>query len=193
MRFPLQPLLFRRSRRRRSVNKMSKKVNIKACVFVMAVVCLSGCTGNDKTASKPAPKPVAAATQGAGPAVPEEKVEKEVYEYNAQGRRDPFMSLAVVAKEKPHFKKRANAIENYDVDEIKLTAIVWDNHEYYALVTLPDNKSYTIRKGMTLGLYGGKVQDITKDSVLIREQVKDYRGQLRTKDTLLKLRKEGVE
>jgi Tfp pilus assembly protein PilP len=56
---------------------------------------------------------------------------------------------------------------------------------------LPDNKSYTIRKGMTLGLYGGKVEDITKDKVLIREQVKDYRGQLKTKDTILKLRKEG--
>jgi Tfp pilus assembly protein PilP len=173
---------------------MSKKMNIMACVFITVVVaCFTGCKGADNTQPKPSPKPKASAAQVTGPAAPEEKAEKEVYEYDAKGRRDPFMSLVVVAKEKPHFKKKANPMENYDVDEIKLTAIVWDNHQYYALVTLPDNKSYTIRKGMTLGLYGGKVQDITKDSVLIREQVKDYRGQLRTKDTLLKLRKEGVE
>ena len=93
----------------------------------------------------------------------------------------------------PTVKKNANPVENYDVSEIKLSAILWDKKHYYALIPLPDNKSYTIRKGMTLGLYGGKVQDITSDSVLIREQIKDYRGQLKTKDTLLKLRNEGVQ
>ncbi len=176
-------------------NKMSKKMNMTVCLLVIsAVIGIFGCTGEDKTAAKRAAKPkVPSSAQTTGPAMPEEKVEKEVYVYDAKGRRDPFMSLVAVAKEKPHMKKKANPVENYDVDEIKLTAIVWDNHQHYALVTLPDNKSYTIRKGMTLGLYGGKVQDITKDSVLIREQVKDYRGQLRMKDTLLKLRKEGVE
>jgi Tfp pilus assembly protein PilP len=103
------------------------------------------------------------------------------------------MSLVVEAKQRPDVKKKANPVENYDVSEIKLSAIVWDKKHYYALITLPDNKSYTIRKGMTLGLYGGKVLDITSDSVLIREQIKDYRGQLKTKDTLLKLRNEGVQ
>ena len=46
---------------------------------------------------------------------------------------------------------------------------------------------------MTLGLYGGKVEAITNNTVLIREQIKDYRGQFKTKDTILKLRKEGEE
>jgi len=55
---------------------------------------------------------------------------------------------------------------------------------------MPDTKSYTIRKGMTLGLNNGKVIDITKDSVFIREQIKDYKGQTKSKDTILKLRKE---
>jgi len=46
---------------------------------------------------------------------------------------------------------------------------------------------------MTLGLYGGKVRDITRNSVIITEQIKDYKGQLKTKDTILKLRKEEEE
>ena len=96
-------------------------------------------------------------------------------------------------REKAFKKKGSAAIEDFDVEEIKVIAIVWDSKQYYAMVTLPDKKSYTIRKGMTLGLYGGKVREITKDSVIITEQIKDYKGQLKTKDSILKLRKEEEE
>jgi Tfp pilus assembly protein PilP len=174
---------------------MSREWNITAFVLaVSAAVVIAGCTGKNQPAPKPAAsKPKAPAAATTGTAKPEEKVEQEVYVYDAKGRRDPFMSLVVVAKQRPNVKKKANPIENYDVSEITLSAIVWDKQHHYALITLPDKKSYTIRKGMTLGLYGGKVFDITRDSVLIREQIKDYRGRLKTKDTLLKLRNEGVE
>jgi len=163
-------------------------------LLVIGMALLSGCKQTDTGVRKPAAqKPKAVVVEKVTPAQEEQKVEKEVYDYNAAGRRDPFLSLISVAKERPHKKRGATAIENFDIDEIKLTAIVWDSHQYYALVTLPDNKSYTIKKGMTLGLYGGKVEEITKDSVLIREHIKDYRGQMITKDTTLKLRKEGEE
>ncbi len=173
---------------------MTKKTSMAALVLALsATVVVVGCSGKNQPAPKSAAsKPKAAVGAVSGVAKPEEKVEQEVYVYDAKGRRDPFMSLVTVAKERPHVKK-ANPVENYDVSEIKLSAIVWDNNQYYALITLPDNKSYTIKKGMTLGLYGGKVQDINRSGVLIREQIKDYRGQLKTKDTLLKLRNEGVE
>ncbi|MEW6107798.1 MAG: pilus assembly protein PilP [Nitrospirota bacterium] len=123
----------------------------------------------------------------------EPKVEKEIFNYDPNGRRDPFESLVEPEKIKQQRKKGATPIENFDVDEIRLIAIAWDSQQYYALITLPDNKSYTIKKGMTLGLYGGRVEEITRDSVLIRELVKDYRGQTKLKDTILKLRKEGEE
>jgi len=162
-----------------------------AVLLGIALVVFAGCKGK-APATKPAvekPKPAASAPP---PALKEEaKAEKEVYVYEQKGRRDPFVSLVQISKEKPKRVAGKRPIENFDVDDIKLVAIIWDTKQYYALITLPDHKSYTIRKGMTLGLYGGKVEDITKDKVLIREQVKDYRGQLKTKDTILKLRKEG--
>ena len=160
-------------------------------MIALTLVFGAGCKGEKVKAPVPAMKVPAA--KAAEPSVmqDEEKVEKQTYTYDAKGRRDPFLSLIVVAKAKPVKKKGATPMENYDVSEIKLLAIVWDSHQYYALIKLPDNKSYTIRKGMTLGLYGGKVEEIAKDSVLIREQIKDYRGQFKTKDTLLRLRKEG--
>jgi len=136
------------------------------------------------------PQPVATAPQATTQQA-EIKVEQEVYAYEPKGRRDPFTSLIEVKPSggrKP--LKGASPIESFEIEEIKLIAIVWDRQQSYAMVTLPDNKSFTIRKGMTLGLYGGKVSEITRDSVIITEQVKDYKGQLKTKNTILKLRKE---
>jgi len=160
---------------------------------------LSIVTFGCKEKGVPARKPVVQKPAAAGAAAPaavqqeEPKVEKEIYVYDPKGRRDPFMTLAQVTKPKVERKMGASPIESVDVDEIKLIAIAWDNKQYYALITLPDKKSYTIRRGMTLGLYNGKVVEINRDSLLIREQVKDYRGQTKIKDTILKLRKEGEE
>ena len=54
---------------------------------------------------------------------------------------------------------------------------------------LPDKKTYTISEGMTLGLQGGKVYKINKDTVVIREYVKDYKGEIKPRDSILKLHK----
>ena len=167
-------------------------------IALMSTCCLTVTACGDK---KSAPKkPEAKKPQQTAAAAPsgttqkeELKAEKEVYTYEPKGRRDPFVPLTDVVKAKPQKKKGSAPIEDFDVDEIKLIAIAWDSQQYFAMVTLPDNKSYTIKKGMTLGLYGGKVREITRDTVIITEQTKDYKGQIKTKDTILKLRKEGEE
>ncbi len=173
--------------------RMQKWLVVFVAVFSLFLV---GCKKDEKPTQPAAKQPAAQkqapqAQQPAEQAKEEPKPEKDVYAYEQKGRRDPFVSLVEVAKEKPKRLRGAKPIENFDVDEIRLIAILWAKKQYYALITLPDGKSYTIRKGTTLGLYGGKVEEITKDSVVIREHVKDYRGQLKTKDTILKLRKEG--
>jgi type IV pilus assembly protein PilP len=117
------------------------------------------------------------------------KVEQEEYKYEAKGRRDPFFSLVQIKKEKPTKKKGASPFESYDVDEIQLLAIASDKNKYYALVSLPDKKSYTITEGMTLGLQGGKVQKITRNTVIIREFIRDYKGEVKPRDSILKLHK----
>ena len=163
-------------------------------LLLSVLLVFSGCDGKPPTAPKKpeAAKPAAAAPVQQIPAQTAEiKVEKEVYVYEPKDRRDPFTSLVEVkAAGSPKALKGASPIESFDVEEIKLIAVAWDRQQAYAMVTLPDKKSFTIRKGMTLGIYGGKVTDITPDSVTITEKVKDYRGQIKTKDTILKLRKE---
>ena len=162
--------------------------------FFMVSLILPACGDKQPAAPK---KPEATKPQSAAPVQQaavqpaEIKVEREVYAYEPKDRRDPFSSLVEVKQAGPRKAlKGGSPVESFDVEEIKLIAIAWDPQQSYAMVTLPDNKSFTIRKGMILGLYGGKVTEITRDSVIITEQVKDYKGQIKTKDTILKLRKE---
>jgi Tfp pilus assembly protein PilP len=109
--------------------------------------------------------------------------------YDARGKRDPFLPLVQLSKEKPKKKAGASPMESYDINELRLLAIAWDKNKYFALIVLPDKKTYTITEGMTLGLQGGKVEKIEKDSVLIREYIKDYKGEIKPRDSILKLHK----
>ena len=171
---------------------------MRKLVFIIIPLLLVGfgCGNKPAAEKKPVAKKISETTTPLQTALPEQeqpKVEKEIYVYDTKGRRDPFLSLIQPSKAKAERKKGASPVENYDVDEIRLIAIAWDSLQYYAMITLPDKKSYTIRKGMTLGINDGKVLDITREAVFINEQVKDYKGQFRTKDTILKLRKEEEE
>jgi Tfp pilus assembly protein PilP len=114
---------------------------------------------------------------------------QEEYKYDARGRRDPFLSPVTVTKQKQIKKKGASPFESYDIAEVKLLAIAWDKNKYFALIRLPDKKTYTITEKMSLGLEGGKVEKITKDSLVIREYIKDYKGDIKPRDTILKLHK----
>ncbi|HXW69379.1 MAG TPA: pilus assembly protein PilP [Dissulfurispiraceae bacterium] len=138
-----------------------------------------------KTVKTKAPDSSAA---GALPTAAEKAVPSIAYEYNAKGRRDPFATLIV--KVEPETKKGSIPLENYGVNEFKLTAILWSKAVFYALVFAPDGKSFTLREGTTIGLHGGKVDKITKDSVIIKEFLKDYRGRVKPNYTILKLRRE---
>ncbi len=109
------------------------------------------------------------------------------YEYNPQERRDPFNSL--IAKQDTSDKKKGTTpLEQDDLGTVRLIAIVWSGKEHVAMITLPDGKSYSVKKGMKLGLDGGVVYEITKDMVVVRQYLKDKKA--KPKDLILRLRME---
>lgn len=110
------------------------------------------------------------------------------YKYASFDKRDPFIPL--VTKKGEEKFKGAPPLESHEVSEIKLIGVVWTSKGYFAQVALPGGKSYTLREGTRLGPQGGRVVKITKDTVTIRENVRDYRGILKSRDVLLKLRLE---
>jgi len=131
------------------------------------------------------------------PQKPEEKkVEAEAYSYSPQGRRDPFLSIIEASKKEKESEKKKKSLkpsEMYDVSEIKVIAIARDKNRSYAMVQLPDRKYFTVKEGMTLGIYNGKVVRIDTGSVVVREYLRDYKGEVQPKDTILRLRKEEGE
>lgn len=115
--------------------------------------------------------------------------EEQGYIYNSKGRRDPFTSLIAVTKEKEKKGRVAGTLEGYDIGDFKLIATAQKEGQYYGLLLAPDNKSYTVREGTTLGLHKGKVKKIANDKVIIIEYIKDYKGKLTRREIVLELRK----
>ncbi|MEW6570040.1 MAG: pilus assembly protein PilP [Nitrospirota bacterium] len=164
-------------------------------ILILFMIPNSGCKKEQPALQKPLAEKVSPSAETALEKGAEEArgPSEEEYKYDSKGRRDPFLSLVAVTKQKPEKKKGASPFESYDIEEIKLLATAWDEDKHYALIMLPNQKSYTITEGMTLGLLGGKVVKITSDSVIVREFVKDYRGDIKPKDSILKLHKGDEE
>ncbi|MBN2654111.1 MAG: pilus assembly protein PilP [Nitrospirae bacterium] len=110
------------------------------------------------------------------------------YAYDQKNRRDPFYPLIVKAA--PEKKPGLTPLENYEISDFKLIAILSEKAKgFYAVVTLPNSRSYNIREGSKIGLHDGKVLKINKDSVVIREYHRDLKGILSPRDIILKLRR----
>jgi len=163
--------------------------------LLLILCCIALFTFGCKKEQPPVKKPMAEKVQKTEAKQEEKalpattKAEHEEINYDSKGKRDPFLSLVEITKQKPIKKRGASPFESYDIEEIKLLAIAWDKDKYYALIRLPNKKNYTITEGMTLGLMGGKVISITPDKVVIRESMKDYRGNMKPRDAILKLHK----
>jgi Tfp pilus assembly protein PilP len=121
------------------------------------------------------------------------EIKKDIYIYKSGNRRDPFLSIVTAAqieqdKEK---KKGVLPLEAFDIRQMRLVAIVKDQSakDFYALLGMPDGKFYTIKKGVPLGLHDGKVASITLNKVVVREKIRNYKGELISQDTVLRLRK----
>lgn len=199
-----------RKLQKRILSKVNIKNNIKNMVPVLLVMAaLFACDKKpeapaagqppqaQKTAQPQQQPQKAVPAQDAAVAVAEaKKPEDDTYIYDPKGRRDPFLSIIEAAKKEKEAgkkKKGARPVEAFDINEFRLLAIAKDKNIYYAMIQLPDKKYLTIKEGATLGLYGGKVISIREESLVVREYIKNYKGEVEPKDTILRLRKEEGE
>ncbi|MBI5008162.1 MAG: pilus assembly protein PilP [Bacteroidia bacterium] len=123
-------------------------------------------------------------------------VKEESYIYDPKGRRDPFVPLIKIAKRTPGKKGVVvGTLESYDIADFKLIAVInKEKGQYYALLLTPDNKSFTVKEGIVLGLNNGKIKKIASNNVVIEEYIRDYKGELRPRQVVLELHKgEGEE
>ena len=115
---------------------------------------------------------------------------KKSYTYRNFENRDPFVSLILEKMPEEVDGKIRDPREMYDIELMKIVAIIRDAERGYASVRLPDGKYYTLVVGTQVGIHGGQVKEILPDRVVIRQEIMNFKRELVEQIRELKLREE---
>jgi type IV pilus assembly protein PilP len=109
------------------------------------------------------------------------------YEYNPTGKRDPFRSF--VDEQKMRMAKHERGpLEQFDLNQLTVVAVVWGTERPRALVEDPSGRGYVVQIGTPIGKNDGMVLRIDDDSVLVRETYVDYLGAQTMKEIEMRTR-----
>lgn len=156
-------------------------------VLITAFFALYGCS----SPPPPRPKPVAKKAQRTSDASKTDTVLKgtkfeDGYLYEQRNRRDPFITLVVAVKKTVGKEEiKVGTLEGYDLSDFVLAAIAKMGTEYFALLTTPDNRAFTVTKGNSIGLNNGRIEDILEDKIVFVEYSRDYMGKVKPKQVTL--------
>lgn len=169
-------------------------------LFILTVF-LFGCgEAAPPVASKPAPStasavvPKAPPVEVAPPAAPIKQEEPAPFQYNPEGRRDPFKSI-IVASGKRNTPENLPPLQRKELSEMKLIGIVWGGFGYGAVIQTSDGKGYPVRKGTRIGLNNGVISQITNKEMVVEEKYLDIFGETKVRSVVIELhpQKEGLE
>jgi type IV pilus assembly protein PilP len=102
--------------------------------------------------------------------------------YNPKGKADPFEPFIkeegqqVAKAMKPKKRTPQTPLEQIDLGQLKLVAIVASAGGNRALVEQSTGKGYILKPGTYVGLNSGKVVEITLEKVTIEEEYEDVYG-----------------
>lgn len=147
--------------------------------IVAVLVCSLACAPAVLAAQGQAP----AAAQPSAPAAPAQgtpgsdakpsPLEPQGYDYDAAGRRDPFISLVRRGSDVPGSTPgvRPAGLAGLSTSEVSLRGTIKGRDGFVAMVQGADNKTYLVRSGDRL--LDGTVRTITADSLVILQRVND--------------------
>jgi len=160
--------------------------------WVMTLVVVAGFMAAGCDDKKP-PRPPAFKPAAAAPApvagVGGESSAPPTYIYTPIGKRDPFKSAYKVIR-KPDEKAPGGILTKYEIDQLKLTAIISGISRPRAQVDLPDGKGVSIRVGTRIGKNFGRVVRIKHNEVIVSEDYRDWSGRKVTNYIHMKIQRE---
>ena len=120
------------------------------------------------------------------------------FKYNPKGKVDPFEPLFKTTAKKedkitftpkpPPGGHIPGDLEKIDLSQLKLTGIVISSTKNLGLVQEASGKGHIIYKGTRIGTRGGRVSDILKDKVVVKETLENTRGNIVVQKKELKLK-----
>ena len=97
-------------------------------------------------------------------------IEGTGFTYDARGRRDPFISLALGMNVLPP-EERIPGLGGMLIQEVSLRGLVRTSEGYIAMIQGTDNKSYFAREGERM--YDGMIEAIDSEKVVFRQEIND--------------------
>jgi Tfp pilus assembly protein PilP len=126
-------------------------------------------------AQSPATQPPALQTPASpsAPAPPTVALEPQGFDYDPEGRRDPFVSLirrgTDVARSAP--ATRAPGLGGLETAEVTLRGTLQTRDGFVAILAGADNRTYIVRVGDRL--HDGTIRSISANAIVILQQVND--------------------
>lgn len=109
--------------------------------------------------------------------------------YDRTGLRDPFRSFEWERKAIESQDVVGGPLEQFDVSQLSIVAVVWNTGSARALVQDPAGHSYIIAKGTRIGKNDGTVTEIDDNLVVVNETYEDYLGNVTKKDIEMRIRR----
>lgn len=106
-----------------------------------------------------------------GQSKPAEAPPAEVYSYNPEGRRDPFVSLLFRGSDTEKRETRPDGPAGLLINEVSIRGIIRDRGGFVAMIAGPDKKTHIVHQNDKL--FDGSVKAITTDSVIFSQDVND--------------------
>jgi len=136
---------------------------------------------------KTTPAASAARPGAAGPAGPGLVAVSGDYHYDSTGKRDPFRSFVLERAKEQHSAERG-PLEQFDLSQLNLVAVVWNTPKPRALVTDPSGRGYIVAEGTPIGKNQGHITKIQDNGIVVKESYVDYLGERTEKDIELRVR-----
>lgn len=112
---------------------------------------------------------------------------EEGYAYDPTGKRDPFRSF-VLEEAARRNKGERGPLEQFEVGQIELQAVVWGTDKPRALVKDPQGRGYIVKEGTPIGKNSGQITKIGGDVLVVREVYEDTLGGRTEKDIEMRIR-----
>jgi len=119
----------------------------------------------------PAPKPAQGTPAPAPPPAAPPPPAADLYSYQTEGRRDPFLSLLGTGGETHVVSKKGEGPAGMTVSEVTVRGIVLSRGSLIAMITGPDNKTYLVHQGDKFA--DGTIKNITPQGLIILQEVND--------------------
>lgn len=112
----------------------------------------------------------------------------ETFAYKATDLRDPFQQITdekdkqpissdLIVKPKsnirPDFNRNREALENYQLDSLKMVGIIERENERWGLIRSPDGTIHRVQVGNFIGKNHGKINQIYEDLIKLTEIIPD--------------------